>query len=109
MADFVTGDDLDDLFIAIEEDLFWEDEEFKSDLNKSVTELSSLTEIRCSLCEKVYKTSGGLDRHMKSKHGGTVTTKVPVPVVSCRFDSNDFAQLLSNSLEKLKGNEGALA
>ena len=36
MADFLTGEALDDFYMAIDEDLFWEDEEFQSDLTKCV-------------------------------------------------------------------------
>ena len=98
MADFVRGDELDDLFLVIENDLFWEDEEFKSD-NKSVAELSSPSDVRCSLCDQVCKNSRGLACNIKSTHSTQDT------LVSSYFGLNDFSQLIVNSVEKLKCKE----
>ena len=71
MADFVTGDELDDLCLAIEEDLFWEDEGFNQDMDNCVSELSSVSDIKCNFCEKKCKSQRGLSRHVKSKHHDT--------------------------------------
>ena len=97
MADFVRGDKLDDLFLVIEEDLFWEDEEFKSD--KSVDELSSPSDVRCSLCDQVCKNSRSLASHIKSTHSTQDT------LVSSYFGLNGFSQLIVNSVEKHKCKE----
>ena len=52
MADFVSGQDLDDLFFAIDEDLFWEDQAYQNDVSTCVAEINFVGDFRCIQCDK---------------------------------------------------------
>ena len=101
MAEYIAGDELDDLFMAIEEDLFWEDQEFRSDVEQTITELSTVAEFSCQYCDKVCKSARGLTRHTNCKHSElTVETKL-----NPGFTMENFKTLFRNCVEKVNNDE----
>ena len=63
-SDYLWGDNLDMIIQLLDED-----EGFNADLNAVVEEVGADSGIYlCAICNKSYKTKGGLRRHEKSKH-----------------------------------------
>ena len=52
-TDFLLGEQLEDLYLAIETDIFWEDEEFLNDVDVCVTEGEIIAEFKYQTCGKV--------------------------------------------------------
>ena len=71
MQDFYSGEDLDAILTAIDDDLLEESEELSHEIDAIVAEVSEIqpnAEYLCDLCPKVYKTKHGLTRHKQVKH-----------------------------------------
>ena len=69
--DYFMGDDLDAILDLIEEDIPEENEEFFSEVNAVIDELSQPTLVNgfpCEFCDKVCKSKRGLSRHESAKH-----------------------------------------
>ena len=44
-SDFINGKEIDDLLMAINEDIFWEDERFLEDVDSYVTEIENISDL----------------------------------------------------------------
>ena len=69
--DYLMGDDLDAILDLIEEDIPEENEEFLSEVNAVIDELSEPPPpngFPCVFCDKVCKSKRGLSRHQNIKH-----------------------------------------
>ena len=75
-SDFINGEEIDDLLMAINEDIFWEDERFLEDVASYVTEIENISDFPCNHCGKSCKGKRGLTRHINCKHRETTTTTV---------------------------------
>ena len=73
-SDFINGEEIDDLLMAINEDIFWEDERFLEDVDSYVTEIENISDFPCNHCGKSCKNKRGLTRHRNCKHRETTTT-----------------------------------
>ena len=96
-------DNIEDLIIGINEDIFSGDQAFMKDLDNCVAEMEEVNVYSCVACEKTYKSKGGLTRHKKSRHPD-------VSVESSHqtsLDINTLTQLLVNST-KTMGNDECL-
>ena len=74
-AEITIGDinfnELDQIFITLENDLLEKDGIFEEELNSKVGEVISVAEIKvhkCKVCGKEYSTARGLTRHSLTKH-----------------------------------------
>ena len=53
-ADFINGEEIDDLLMAINE-VFWRDERFLEDVDSYVTEIENISDFPCNHCGKSCK------------------------------------------------------
>ena len=70
-GDFLVGEELGALFVALEDDLSIEDEVFLQDLDQCVTEIendSNSESFSCSFCTTICKSKSGPTRHINIKH-----------------------------------------
>ena len=51
-------DNIEDLIIGINRDIFWGDQAFMKDLDNCVAEMEELNVYSCVTCEKTYKSKG---------------------------------------------------
>ena len=75
-SEFINGEEIDDLLMAIHEDIFREDERFLKDVDSYVTEIENISDFPCNHCRKSCKSKRGLTRHINCKHRETTTTTV---------------------------------
>lgn len=70
-GDFITGEDLEDVYFLLEGGFLDDDESIASDINIIATEVSSDEEIKvyqCDKCDQICKSKRGLTRHINVKH-----------------------------------------
>lgn len=96
--------------MAIEEDLYWEDEEFNKDISSCVSEINIDTTIdnifTCNHCQKTCKSNRGLTRHINCKHSSLSEVNQSKRNKFKRIlDEEKFGELLLNSLAKMKLDE----
>ena len=63
MAESSVFVDIEDIFLAIDENILVEDEEFLNDVDSCIIDDSENTNLSRQICWQSYKTSGGLKRH----------------------------------------------
>lgn len=68
--DFYTGEDLEAILSALEEDLLEQDTEFTLEIDNIVEEMGKErpSAFQCDLCDKICKTQRGFTRHKNAKH-----------------------------------------
>ena len=96
--DFYTGDDLEAILLAIDEDFFEVDDIARTEINDVMD--SSINNqpdnsFLCEKCTKKYKTKQGLSRHLKTKHCDIVESPKVILNVS------EFQKIVVNSVAKL--------
>ena len=70
-SDFVTGDDLEDIYFLLEGGFLDDDEIITADIDNIATQVTADEEIsvyKCEKCEKICKSKRGLSRHVNVKH-----------------------------------------
>ena len=68
-VDITTSFNLDDLVLAAEEDIFFEDQSFLNDMDVCIKDTgNSDSIIQCIYCTKECKSQRGLSRHVRIKH-----------------------------------------
>lgn len=77
----------------------FEDVDFEDDFDFAVDNLVAKEDVRlnCPDCKNTYKTSSGLQRHIKTKHGNN-----PYPI---ELDVHVMQSLLKKAVDKVKGDE----
>lgn len=91
--------------LAIEEDIFNEDENLSSEIEKLLIEIEEEPAVdgyKCGYCEKICKSKQGLTRHQKVKHQNDF---FGVSTVSKQIDPTCFQHFINKSVSKLV-NEG---
>ena len=94
-------ENIEDLIIGINEDIFWGDQAFMKDLDNCMAEMEEVNVYSCVACEKTYKSNGGLTRHKKSRHPDASVESSH----QTSLDINTFTQLLVNSTKKIGNDE----
>ena len=71
-ADFLVGEELEELFVLLDGVFLDEDVDFNAEIDSMVKEVADSEEntsgFKCDLCRKVCKSERGLARHQKCKH-----------------------------------------
>ena len=105
----LNGEEIDDLLMAINEDIFWRDERFLEDVDSYVTQIENISDFPCNHCGKSCKSKRGLTRHINYKHRETTTTTVSEKKKMATFDRsidvNNCTGLLRNYLKKMEEDE----
>ena len=82
-GDFLTGDDLDDLFSLIDGGFLDGDDSLNKHIDDIATEIASnennIASFKCSQCEKVCKSQRGLTRHTNVKHAPATSSPSSLP------------------------------
>jgi len=113
MEDFYSGEDLDAILSAIEENILegTEDyEEYAVPVNEVVEEVSGVdntSSFHCDKCDKVCKTSRGLTRHKNAKHKDStvVNSAAPAIIPEDLFHPLHLKKIIMKSATKLANDE----
>ena len=108
-SDFINGEEIDDLLMAINEDIFGKMKDFLEDVDSYVTEIENISDFPCNHCDKSCKGTRGMTRHLNCKHRETTTTTVSekkkLAIFDRSIDVNNFSGLLRNCLRKMEEDE----
>ena len=111
MEDFYSGEDLDAILLAIEDNILEDVELYAVPVNEVVEEVSAgvnVDKFSCDQCEKTCKTKRGLSRHKNTKHKDSVPgVPVVVPDVTpeSKFHPLHLKGFIIKSASKLANDE----
>ena len=111
MEDFYSGEDLDAILLAIEDNILEDDELYAVPVNEVVEEVSAgvnVDKFSCDQCEKTCKTKRGLSRHKNTKHKDSVPgIPVVIPDVTpeSKFHPLHLKGFIIKSASKLANDE----
>jgi hypothetical protein len=107
---FLTGDDLDDLFMLIDGGFLTDDEDLDRQVNSITTEISldsNIATYSCSKCNKVCKSQRGLRRHINVRHttppdhSSSIQPLTPEEISAKKLHPLKLKTIVSLSAEKL--------
>ena len=103
--DFLTGDDLDDLFMLIDSGFLDGDHVLSQHVDNVVTEITSHEEnlviFQCNQCQKVCKSQCGLTRHINLKHRDASPLLTPEEVSAKTIHSLHLKVIVTKCADKL--------
>ena len=70
-SDFYEGDELEALFLSIDDGFLEQEEDFNADINFAVSQIEKddiKATFSCNLCKKICKSTRGLTRHKNTMH-----------------------------------------
>lgn len=112
MDSSVSGEDLDAILTALEDNLLDQDEDFCTQINDITDEIGENQPscgFSCDHCDKVCKTQRGLTRHTNTKHaltlGDVIYTGENETTPESMLHPSYFKKFVEDSVSKLSGDE----